>query len=138
MSDTIDEATWERLIAEARAAKDRAYAPYSGFEVGAAFLTADGSVIRGGNIENASFGATVCAERVAIGTAVMENRLDFVALCVITPADHPVAPCGICRQVIAEFATDLPILLVNDRGDRHLVSLDELLPHRFGASDFSD
>lgn len=138
VSDPIDDATWQRLIDEAKAAAAMAYAPYSDFQVGAALLAADGSVIRGCNVENATFGATVCAERVAIGTALVEGKRDFVALCVVTPAEHPVAPCGICRQVLAEFADDLPILLINQKGDRLEVTLDELLPHRFIASDFKE
>lgn len=133
---TISEANWTRLIAAARDVSTYAYAPYSGFHVGAALLTTDDEVVVGCNIENATFGATVCAERNAIGTAVAQGKTEFIALAVITPADHPVAPCGICRQVLAEFCDDLPILMVTEDGQRLHVTLDELLPHRFTSKDF--
>lgn len=135
MTKEIDETTWQRLIDEATAASRNAHAPYSKFDVGAALLTSSGDIIRGCNVENATFGATVCAERVALANAIVQGQRDFEALCVITPADHPVAPCGICRQVLAEFAEDLPILMINTRGDRLHVTLAELLPHRFDGSD---
>jgi len=133
--NSIDEPTWQRLIEEATAASRNAHAPYSKFDVGAALLTSSGEVVRGCNVENATFGATVCAERVALANAVVQGHRQFDALCVITPADRPVAPCGICRQVLAEFALDLPILMVNTHGDRLYVTLAELLPHRFDGRD---
>lgn len=133
---TVDDQTWDRLIVEATAAGEHAHAPYSGFDVGAALLTHSGDIILGCNVENATFGATVCAERNAIANAVVQGYRDFDALCVITPADHPVAPCGICRQVLAEFCDDLEILMVTTSGDRLFVTLDELLPHRFTSEDF--
>lgn len=132
----VSEDTWKRLIAAANEASTHAHAPYSGFHVGAALLTTDGEIIVGCNVENATFGATVCAERNAIGTAVVRGYTDFEALAVTTPADHPVAPCGICRQVLAEFCDDLPILMVTESGQRLQVTLDELLPHRFTSKDF--
>lgn len=131
----ISEETWQSLIDAASRASKSAHAPYSGFHVGAALLADDGTVIVGCNVENATFGATVCAERNAIANAVVRGRRDFVALAVITPADRPVAPCGICRQVLAEFCEELEILMVNEKGDRLLVKLGELLPHRFSSSD---
>ncbi len=132
----VSEETWTRLIDAALAASRNAHAPYSGFHVGAALLTTDDEIIVGCNVENATFGATVCAERTALGTAVVRGIHDFVALAVITPADHPVAPCGICRQVLAEFCDDLPILMVTESGQRLHVTLEELLPHRFTSKDF--
>lgn len=133
---SIDEQTWQDLIAEAASASENAHAPYSGFDVGAALLSSSGEVFVGCNVENATFGATVCAERNAIADAVVRGHRDFDALCVVTPADHPVAPCGICRQVLAEFCDDLEILMVTTSGDRLVVTLDELLPHRFTSDDF--
>ena len=135
MSD-VSEETWQKLIAAATEVSEHAHAPYSGFHVGAALLDTHGNIHRGCNIENATFGATVCAERNAIATAVAAGERDFEALCVITPADHPVAPCGICRQVLAEFAEDMEILMITTEGKRLNVSLAELLPHRFTSADF--
>ena len=133
---TVPEETWVRLIAAAESASANAHAPYSGFHVGAALLTPDDRIIVGCNVENASFGATVCAERNALANAVVNGHKEFVALAVITPAPHPVAPCGICRQVLAEFCGDLPIMMVTESGVRLLVSLDGLLPQRFTKDDF--
>jgi len=133
----IDEQTWDRLVDAATEASQRAYAPYSKFRVGAALLGVDGEIYTGCNVENATFGATVCAERHAIGTAVGTGARDFRALVVLTHVDHPVAPCGICRQVIAEFCDDdFPILIANVEGDREVLTLGELLPHRFTEDDF--
>jgi len=133
---SIPEETWLHLIEDATNASLHAHAPYSEFKVGAALLTTGGDVIVGCNVENATFGATVCAERNALASAIVRGHRDFVALCVITPADHPVAPCGICRQVLAEFNDDLEILMVTTGGDRLYVSLEELLPHPFTSRDF--
>ncbi len=132
----IDAATWESLHDIADEVKQRAHAPYSDFQVGAALLLEDGTVVSGVNVENATFGATVCAERTAVGNAVTKGRMDFKALAVVTKADFPVAPCGICRQVLAEFCEDLPILMASHEGEVEYVMLDELLPHRFGSTDF--
>lgn len=132
----VSEETWKRLIAAAHEVSINAHAPYSGFHVGAALLTPDDEIIVGCNVENATFGATVCAERNALATAVAQGKTKFTALAVITPADHPVAPCGICRQVLAEFCDDLDILMVTENGLRLHVTLDELLPHRFTSKDF--
>lgn len=128
---------WTRLASEAIEAQNRAYAPYSDFAVGAALLLDDGSIVHGCNVENATFGATVCAERTAVGTAVALGKRKFLAIAVVTPADSCVAPCGICRQVLAEFAENLPILLSNNAGEHEFVTLDNLLPHQFKKSDFA-
>ena len=132
----VSEETWQRLIAAAAEASVNAHAPYSGFHVGAALLTPDSEIVVGCNVENATFGATVCAERNALANAVVRGEKEFIALAVITPADHPVAPCGICRQVLAEFCDDLDILMVTESGLRLHVTLEELLPHRFTSKDF--
>jgi cytidine deaminase len=119
------------LIEAACAARQRAYAPYSGFAVGAALATASGPVFAGCNVENASFGLTLCAERAAVVTAVAAGYRDFAALVV---ASSPQAmPCGACRQVLAEFCRELPIVLVdadNPHCTQHVL-LSRLLPDRF-------
>ena len=133
----IDQATWKELSRAAAKARDRAYVPYSKFSVGAALLTTSGDIVTGCNVENATIGATVCAERTAIGCAVASGHTEFRALCVVTDIEPPAAPCGICRQVLAEFCEDLPILLMTPDGDRRQTTLDELLPMRFSGRDFN-
>lgn len=135
--DDIDDATWQRLADAARTARSQAYVPYSKFPVGAALLTDSGDIVTGCNVENATIGATVCAERTAIGCAVSSGTTEFRALCVISDVEPPAAPCGICRQSLAEFCDDLPILLVNPAGERRRTTLDELLPMRFSGRDFN-
>jgi cytidine deaminase len=127
----LDETLRQNLLDRAGRARDRAYAPYSHFTVGAAVLTASGEIFTGANIENASFGATVCAERVAIFAAVAAGCRDLTALAVIADTPDPVAPCGLCRQVLAEFNPDCPVLLANTAGRWHLTNLKELLPQAF-------
>lgn len=121
------EIDWDRLVKEALAASKMAYAPYSGFPVGAALLVSSGKIYRGVNIENISFSLTLCAERVAIFKALSEGERKFLALAVSTESSPPAAPCGACRQVMVEFAPELPILLVNAAGERCLVNLKDLL-----------
>lgn len=128
--------TWQELLDAAHTARLHAYAPYSDFLVGAALLTEDGEIVAGCNVENATYGATVCAERTAVGTAVAAGKRRFKALCVLTQADSPVAPCGICRQVLAEFCEDLPVLMATTAGQHQYVDINELLPFRFRKSDF--
>ena len=119
------------LIAHACAARQTAHAPYSKFLVGAALLTESGEIIVGSNVENASYGLTICAERVAFGTAITSGHRRFQALAVATAGGH--APCGACRQVASEFCDDLLVLLIDaDRPDRVVeATLAELLPGRF-------
>lgn len=119
-------------------AMQKAYAPYSGYKVGAALLTASGKVYTGCNIENASYTPTVCAERTAIFKAVSEGERDFAALAVVGGKDGKIAgafpPCGVCRQVMAEFCSkEMPILMVTAEDSYVSCTLAELLPYAFGT-----
>ncbi len=126
---------WEPLIEAASAARERAYAPYSKFLVGAAIATDDGTIYSGCNVENRTFGLTVCAERVAMGTAVADGRTDIRAVVVVADAAPPAPPCGLCRETLTEFGSpDLPVLLVNTSGERVEYRLGDLLPHPFEFS----
>jgi len=118
--------TTEDLIAVAWEVRERAYAPYSNFKVGAALLSADGQVFQGCNVENISYGLTICAERVAIGAAVAQGVTKFVKVAVVADTKEPVSPCGACRQVLAEFGVKT-IILANKQGSVAF-SLEELLP----------
>ncbi len=118
----------DTLTAAARAARLRAYAPYSEFQVGAAIETADGTIFTGCNVENLSFGLTICAERVAISTAVAAGHRSFRKLVVCADSNVPVTPCGACRQVMAEFCDELEVCSINLAGIEHLTNLSVLLP----------
>lgn len=122
---------WGALTERALAARRHAYAPCSGYRVGAALETADGRVFEGSNIENRSYGLTLCAERVALAQAVAAGERRFAALVVATGSTPPSTPCGLCRDALAEFARTLPILAVNPDGEQRRYDLAELLPHRF-------
>ena len=121
----------QKLIDAAVGARQQAYAPYSKFSVGAAVLAENGQIFIGCNVENASYGLTNCAERTAIFAAVAAGQKRYLAMAVATEGGY--SPCGACRQVLAEFSDDLPILIVDTRSDRQVeqVSLAELLPRRF-------
>jgi cytidine deaminase len=121
----------DELRDAAFAALEQAYAPYSSFRVGAAILAADGSIGIGCNVENASFPAGMCAERVAVGTLAARGVRQFDLLLIATEADSPTPPCGLCRQVLAEFAPALPIISVTRSGEAERWSLAELLPSPF-------
>jgi cytidine deaminase len=106
-------ASSERLVAAARQVRDHAVADYSGFRVGAALETADGTVVTGCNIENATYGLTVCAERVAMFKALSEGHRVFTAVAVVADTETPTPPCGACRQILWEFAGDIEVILAN-------------------------
>ena len=133
--------TNEQLIIEAKKAREHAYVPYSKFQVGAALLTKDGKLYHGCNIENAAFGPTNCAERTAFFKAVSEGKTEFSAIAIaggrtgeaITDYTYP---CGVCRQVMAEFCkSDFRILVAKHKEDYKIYTLEELVPHRFGPDD---
>ena len=133
----IDESTAVRLVDAAREAATQAYVPYSRFPVGAAALTEEGSVVTGCNVENASYGLTVCAERVAAFTAAAAGHRALRAVAVVAPRRRGVTPCGACRQVLNEFkpmADDLVVILEGAAGPE-LVPLTALLPRAFGPRD---
>lgn len=119
------------LAERAMAAMERAYAPYSGFRVGAALLGSDGSITEGCNVENASYPAGICAERGAISAAVARGVRDFTALVIATEAERPTPPCGICRQVIMEFAPQLEVMSVTRGGAETRWTMSDLLPEAF-------
>lgn len=124
-----------RLVAAAVDARRNAYAPYSGFPVGAALLARDGRLFTGCNVENASYGLTVCAERVALFKAVSEGVREFEAIAVAC-GDAPCSPCGACRQALNEFAPNLKVILADGEGRRwEVVPLSDLLPRGFGPAD---
>jgi cytidine deaminase len=121
-----------KLTAAARQAREAAYAPYSGdFRVGAAVLTSEGLIFTGCNIENASFGATMCAERVAIFTAVAAGHRKIKTLAVIADTPQPTAPCGLCRQVLREFGPDCQVVMTNLKDEYQVLTMEQLLPYPF-------
>jgi len=124
----------EKLYKAARKARECAYAPYSKFAVGAAVLTADGQIFTGANVENASYGLTMCAERVAIFSAVAKCKLDIVAVAIVTDGSEGAFPCGACRQVMAEFGLDIKVIVANTTGKYLETTVKELLPHSFDKS----
>ena len=126
--------TRDELCQAAVAMLDRAYIPYSHFPVGAALECADGTVFTGCNIENAAYGCTICAERTAVAKAVSEGHTDFVRIAVAGGGDNFCVPCGVCRQVLQEFAPDLEVICLNEQGQELTLSLRELLPHGFDRS----
>ena len=123
---------WDQLFEAATEVRERAWAPYSRFKVGAAALFEDGAVFAGCNVENASYGLGVCAERNAIGQAVAHGKTKLRAIAVVADAQQPTPPCGACRQVIAEFAPpSTPVHFRNLQGDEARYTLGDLLPHAF-------
>lgn len=125
----------ERLRAEAKRAMANAYAPYSDFRVGAAVETDDGTVFGGCNVENSSYPVTLCAERTAIGAAVAAGSRSLRRVFVCSSSPEPVAPCGMCRQALAEFGSDLEVVSEGASGRRATWTLSELLPRQFSLKE---
>jgi cytidine deaminase len=120
-----------KLIAAALAARERTYAPYSGYKVGAALLVESGRIYTGCNVENVSYGATICAERVATVKAVSEGECQFKMLAIVTDSVVPASPCGICRQFLSEFCPDLQLVMANIQGKIVESTLAHYLPDAF-------
>jgi cytidine deaminase len=125
------EASADRLVAAARAAREHAVADFSGFKVGAALETAAGTIITGCNIENASYGLTLCAERVAIFKAISDGHRAFMRIAVVADTASPTPPCGACRQIIWEFCGDIPVVLANLNAITATLQMKDLLPLPF-------
>jgi cytidine deaminase len=122
-----------KLLDAAFEARQRAYAPYSKFLVGAALLTEDGTIVHGCNVENASYGATNCAERTAVFAAVAQGQRKFRAIAIVGDLETPITPCGICRQVLSEFGHDIVVIGSNLKRDTMVTTVGAILP---GAFDF--
>ena len=120
------------LINQAQSAYRQAYVPYSHYPVGSAVLFSSGKIYSGCNVENASYGLTVCAERNAIFQAIAQGERELKGIAIAVPTDVFPSPCGACRQVIREFAADCPVVLINGTGQTRLTSLKKLLPDSFG------
>jgi len=123
--------TDRELVQLAMEMRDKAYAPYSGFRVGAALLCADGSVYKGCNVENSSYGASICAERTAAVSAVADGNVEFVKIAVAGNDDNYCLPCGICRQFLHEFSKDMIFLCADSEGNYREYKYEELLPNAF-------
>lgn len=124
-------ANYKRLVAAAVKARKNSYSPYSKFKVGAAVLTARGTIYTGTNVENASYGLTICAERAAIACAVAAGERRIAAIAVVADTPDPVRPCGACLQVIAEFAPQADIVMATTKGRTAVATAEELLPGSF-------
>lgn len=122
----------KQLVKVALEAKEKAYSPYSQFKVGAALLTKSGKIFTGCNVEVASYGGTICAERTALVKAISEGEKEFQALCCVADTEDYCTPCGICRQFIYEFGPEVEVIMANKRGEYRTASIAELLPHAFG------
>jgi len=121
----------EKLIESARQVREQAYAPFSNFRVGAAVRTKSGKIFTGCNVESASYGLTVCAERVAIWKAVSEGEMELEQIAVVADTEELTPPCGVCRQIIWEFCGDVPVTFANLKGKTETVQMKELLPRAF-------
>ncbi len=126
---------YRELLIKAEEAMKNSYSPYSGFRVGAALITAGGEVFTGVNVESATYGATICAERTAVVKAVSEGYRDFVAIAVSSDAPEGSLPCGICRQFIAEFGKDIMVITGKSDGEIKVNTIAELLPFAFTGED---
>ena len=133
----IGEETRQTLLRLAREARDHSYSPYSNYSVGAALLTKDGTVYQGCNIENASFTPTICAERTAFFKAIFDGVRAFEAIAIIGSGELPAYPCGVCRQVMAEFCDGDFVIVTSNRDGSEIITetLDQMFPHRFGPKD---
>lgn len=129
--------SYEKLIEVAIKSKESSYSPYSKFRVGAALLTKDGRIFSGCNIENASFGATICAERTAMVKALSEGARSFEAIAIVSDKEGYTFPCGICRQFLSEFGLELKVVLPSESGTK-IMTLGELLPEAFLPKDLSE
>jgi len=125
---------YDALISVAKLARENAHAKFSNFKVGAALRTTAGKVFGGCNVENATYGLTVCAERVAIFKAISEGERRFDAIAVVTDTDALTPPCGACRQLIWEFCGDIPVILSNLKGKTEVLQMRDLFPKPFDAS----
>ena len=121
----------QELIEAATRVRENAYAPFSEFKVGSALETDDGEIITGSNVESASYGLTVCAERVAVWTAISQGKRKVKKIAVVADTEELTPPCGVCRQIIWEFGGDIPVVLANLRGDTETVQMKDLLPRAF-------
>ena len=121
------------LVSLATDAREKAHAPFSKFKVGAALLASSGEIVTGCNIENASYGLTLCAERVAVFKAVSEGFRDFEAIAVVADSQRPTAPCGPCRQILWEFCGDIWVHMEDLKGRSRTMKMSEILPHPFDA-----
>jgi len=130
-ADTSAKTSLSRLVAAARAAREHAVADFSGFKVGAALETDSGEIITGCNVENATYGLTVCAERVAIFKALSEGKRSFTRIAVVADTASPTPPCGACRQIIWEFCGDVEVVLANLTATKLIVAMKDLLPLPF-------
>src|SRR5215204_5823092 len=125
--------TDEDLVAAATDVREKAYAPYSNFKVGAAVETDEGNIYTGCNVESASYGLTVCAERVAIWKGISRGEKRFGRIAVVVDTEELTPPCGVCRQIIWEFCGDVPVILSNLHGKSETVQMSELLPRAFDS-----
>ena len=121
----------KKLISKAKEARKKAYAPYSGFKVGAALEAKNGKIYTGSNVENASYAVTCCAERTALVKAVSEGVKSFRRIAIVADTKEPCPPCGVCRQALYEFAPRLQVIMANTKGQAEVASLGELLTHAF-------
>ena len=121
----------KELVEAATAVRENAYAPFSEFKVGSALETDDGQIIVGSNVESASYGLTVCAERVAVWNAISQGKRKIVKIAVVADTEALTPPCGVCRQIIWEFGGDIPVVLANLNGKTEIVQMKDLLPRAF-------
>lgn len=129
----------EELVNLAVKIRENAYVPYSGFHVGTALFADNGKIYTGCNVENASYGAAICAERTAIVKAISDGAKKILAIAVSSDSNLPTMPCGICRQVLSEFcSSNMPLFLSSRKGEYKVFSFDEILPHSFKQSDMED